>query len=241
MSGLNIKLADLQISDFHAPECCFFVMTYWKNFQLLGALSPDPYCGPRPPASFSSFFTFSQSHVWRILFITTTMASFEVATCQTVDRVWSTFVCRAMLQFQKFVVLATQSTIFEQNIRLESALNAKNVTVSLPRISFIRTWNSSRKRGFSRKWKSKNFSAEKQIDKHSLFFKQSVGVAESMEITPWTNASLPAKSRVDGIIIRGHLHISSNIRDGSIRPVLICQKSLLNQWTSTLHSKLNRS
>ena len=76
MSGLNIKLADLQISDFLTPECCFFVMTYWKNLQLLGALPPDPYqglcpwtplgayCGPQTPASFSSFFTFAQSHVW---------------------------------------------------------------------------------------------------------------------------------------------------------------------------------
>ena len=78
MSGLNVKLADLQISDFHAPECCFFVMTYWKNLQLLGALPPDPYqglcpwtplgayCGPQTLASFSSFFTFSQSHVWNM-------------------------------------------------------------------------------------------------------------------------------------------------------------------------------
>ena len=118
MFGLNIKLADLQISDFHAPECCFlwwhtapewhfqcsfennqvnvwskhkacwlaniwfscsrmlfFVMTYRKNLQLLGALPPHPYqglcpwtplgayCGPQTPASFSSFFTFPQFHV----------------------------------------------------------------------------------------------------------------------------------------------------------------------------------
>ena len=74
-----------------------------------------------------------------------------------------------------------------------------------------------------------------------FFLKRSVGVAEGMEITPWTNASLPAKSIVDGVIVRGHLHISSYFRDKSIRPVLIGQKSLLNQWTSTLHSKLNRS
>ena len=67
------------------------------------------------------------------------------------------------------------------------------------------------------------------------------GVAESMEIAPWTNASLPAKSSVDGVIVRGHLLISSYFRDESIRPVLIGQKSLLNQWTSTLHSKLNES
>ena len=85
------------------------------------------------------------------------------------------------------------------------------------------------------------FSAEKQIDILFFFFKQSVCVAESMEITPWTNVSLPAKSSVNGVIVRGHLHILSYFRDGSIRPVLIGQKSLLNQWTSTLHSKLNGS
>ena len=28
------------------------------------------------------------------------------------------------------------------------------------------------------------FSVEKQIDKHTFFFKKSIGVAESMEITP---------------------------------------------------------
>ena len=33
--------------------------------------------------------------------------------------------------------------IFRQNIRLESALNAENVTVSLPRISFINTTKAS--------------------------------------------------------------------------------------------------
>ena len=50
-----------------------------------------------------------------------------------------------------------------------------------------RAWNSSRKRGFSRKlnWKSRKklFFCGKQIDKHTFFFKQCVGVAESMEIT----------------------------------------------------------
>ena len=45
----------------------------------------------------------------RLSFITTTMAAFEVATCRTVDHVWSTFVCRAMSQFQKFAVLATHA------------------------------------------------------------------------------------------------------------------------------------
>ena len=33
---------------------------------------------------------------------------------------------------------------------------------------------------------------EKQIDKHT-FFKQSIGVAESMEITLWTNVSLETR------------------------------------------------
>ena len=49
-----------------------------KNLQLLGALPPDlyqglcpwaplgAYCSPQTPASFSSFFTFPQSHVWRM-------------------------------------------------------------------------------------------------------------------------------------------------------------------------------
>ena len=60
-----------------------------------------------------------------------------------------------------------------------------------------------------------------------FFFKQSVGVAESKEITPWTNVSLPAKSSVNGVIVRGHLHILSYFRDGSIRPVLIGQKKFV--------------
>ena len=51
----------------------------------------------------------------------------------------------------------------------------------------IRAWNSSRKRGFSQKGKSKIaekiFFRGKQIHKHTLFFKQSVDVAENMEIT----------------------------------------------------------
>ena len=57
----------------------FFVMTYWKNLQLLGALPPDPYqglcpwtplgayCGPQTPAFFSSLVTFPQSHVWLLI------------------------------------------------------------------------------------------------------------------------------------------------------------------------------
>ena len=61
MSGLKIKLTDLQISHFHAPECCFVWWHTEKNFQLVGTLSPTPlaaYCGPQTPTSFSSFFTF---------------------------------------------------------------------------------------------------------------------------------------------------------------------------------------
>ena len=38
-----------------------------------------------------------------------------------------------------------------------------------------------------------------------------------------------SKIERDGVIVRGHLHISSYFRDLSIRPVLIGQKSLLNQ------------
>ena len=61
---------------FSCSRMLFFVMTNWKNLQLLGALPPDPYqglcpwtplgayCGPQTPTSFSSFFTFPQSHVW---------------------------------------------------------------------------------------------------------------------------------------------------------------------------------
>ena len=42
---------------------------------------------------------------------------------------------------------------------------------------------------------------------------------------------------VDGVIVHWHLHISSHFRGWSIRLILIGQKSFLNQWTSTLHSK----
>ena len=69
MSGLNIKLADLQISDFHAPECCFLwwhtekTFSFWRCPQTpTRGFAPGPHWGPtaapRPPASFSSFFTF---------------------------------------------------------------------------------------------------------------------------------------------------------------------------------------
>ena len=96
--------------------------------------------------------------------------------------------------------------------------------------------------GGNENWKSrkKNFFRVKTNWQAYFFFKQSVGVAESLEITPWTNESLPAESSVDGVV-GGHLLISSYFRDGSIQPVLIGQKSLLNQWTLTLHLKLNGS
>ena len=62
---------------------------------------------------------------------------------------------------------------------------------------------------------------------------------ESMEIVTWAIASLfPAKLIIErwwGVIVRWHLHISSHLRDWNMQPVLIGQKSLLNQWTSTLH------
>ena len=57
MFGLNIKLVDLQISDFHAPECCFLWWHTEKTFSFWGR------CPQTPTASFSSFFTFPQSHV----------------------------------------------------------------------------------------------------------------------------------------------------------------------------------
>ena len=77
------------------------------------------------------------------------------------------------------------------------------------------------------------FFCGKQIDKHTFFFLTVRRCSRKYGNHAWTNASLPVKSSVDGVIVRGHLHISSYFRDGSIRPILIGQKSLLNQWTST--------
>ena len=63
---------------FSCSRMLIFVMTYWKNFQLLGVLPPRPYqglcpwtpleayCGPQTPTSFSCFFTLPQSHVWGV-------------------------------------------------------------------------------------------------------------------------------------------------------------------------------
>ena len=71
MSGLNIKLADLQIW-FSCSKTLFFVMTYWKNLQLLGALPPDLYQGLclwtplgllRPPDPYIIFLLFHFSPV----------------------------------------------------------------------------------------------------------------------------------------------------------------------------------
>ena len=52
MSGLNIKLTDLQISDFHAPERCFFFCDdiLKKTFSFWG-----PTAAPRPPHHFPPF------------------------------------------------------------------------------------------------------------------------------------------------------------------------------------------
>ena len=47
----------------------------------------------------------------------------------------------------------------------------------------IRRENEDSRKNENRNSRKKIFSAEKQIHKHTLFFKQSVGVAESMEIT----------------------------------------------------------
>ena len=49
MSGLNIKLADLQISDFHAPECCFFCDDILKKTSASGGVAPRPLPGPLDP------------------------------------------------------------------------------------------------------------------------------------------------------------------------------------------------
>ena len=70
MSGLNIKLADLQISDFHAPECCFLWWHSEKTFSFWGrcpqtptrGFAPWPHWGPtaapRPPHHFPPFSLF---------------------------------------------------------------------------------------------------------------------------------------------------------------------------------------
>ena len=70
MSGLNIKLADLQISDFHAPECCFLWWHTEKIFSFWGhcpqtptrGFAPGPHWGPtaapRPPHHFPPFSLF---------------------------------------------------------------------------------------------------------------------------------------------------------------------------------------
>ena len=70
MSGLNIKLADLQISDFHAPECCFLWWHTEKTFSFWGrcpqtptrGFAPWPHWGPtaapRPPHHFPPFSLF---------------------------------------------------------------------------------------------------------------------------------------------------------------------------------------
>ena len=67
MSGLNIKLANLQISDFHAPECCFLWWHTEKTFSfrpLPGALPLDPTGGLlRPPDPRIIFLLFHFSPV----------------------------------------------------------------------------------------------------------------------------------------------------------------------------------
>ena len=77
MSGLNIRLADLQISDFHAPECCFLWWHTEKTFSFWGrcpqtptrGFAPGPHWGPtaapRPPHHFPPFSLFpSPMSVW---------------------------------------------------------------------------------------------------------------------------------------------------------------------------------
>ena len=48
MSGLNIKLTDLQISDFHAPECCFLWWHTEKTFSFWGRCPQTPTRGFAP-------------------------------------------------------------------------------------------------------------------------------------------------------------------------------------------------
>ena len=70
MLGLNIQLADLQISDFHAPECCFLWWHTEKTFSFRGhcpqtptrGFAPGPHWGPtaasRSPHHFPPFSLF---------------------------------------------------------------------------------------------------------------------------------------------------------------------------------------
>ena len=70
MSGLNIKVADLQISDFRAPECCFLWWHTEKTFSFWGpcpqtpttGFAPGPHWGPtaapRSPHHFPPFSLF---------------------------------------------------------------------------------------------------------------------------------------------------------------------------------------
>ena len=48
MSGLNIKLVDLQISDFHALECCFLWWHTGKKPSASGGVAPTPLPGALP-------------------------------------------------------------------------------------------------------------------------------------------------------------------------------------------------
>ena len=57
----------------------------------------------------------------------------------------------------------------------------------------------------------------------------------------WVRCQPSLSLSVVVVIVRWHLYISSHFQGWSIWPVLIGQKRVLNQWTSTLHSKFHRS
>ena len=61
MSSLKIKLTDLQISYFHAPECCFLWWHTEKTFSLWGHCPRphwQPTSAPRLPHHFPPFSLF---------------------------------------------------------------------------------------------------------------------------------------------------------------------------------------
>ena len=83
-------------------------------------------------------------------------------------------------------------------------------------------------------WKSSS-----STEVHPYFSKYGHKVSRKYGNCSVNNTSfLPAKPIVVrwwGVTVRCHLHISCDFRGWSIQPVMIGQKSLLNQWTSTLH------
>ena len=62
---MNFSVLDFFKFASRMPQIAQILVSTFKIFQ--GSMPPDPplgaYCGPQTPASFSSFFTFPQSHV----------------------------------------------------------------------------------------------------------------------------------------------------------------------------------